>query len=97
MDPLRWHSWQRACNIGATSLVKVTGRGLSTSAASKAPDNATNAIPQDRNAALDIAATSSTGQQFTHAGPGCQTPPTNVKRIPGTATETEYQHHGQDG
>src|ERR1700680_2244990 len=24
MEPLRWHSWHRACKIGATSLANVT-------------------------------------------------------------------------
>ena len=37
MEPARWHSWQRACRIGATSLVNVTvgtAEGLLKSAAS---------------------------------------------------------------
>jgi hypothetical protein len=50
MEPCRWHSWHRACKIGATSLVNVTGLAasfvpvlLDISAAVATPANAMNA------------------------------------------------------
>jgi hypothetical protein len=50
IEPLRWHSWHRACKIGATSLVNVTDLAASfvpvlfdISAAVALPANATNA------------------------------------------------------
>jgi hypothetical protein len=50
MEPCRWHSWHRACKIGATSLVNVTGLAasfvpvlLDISAAVALLANATNA------------------------------------------------------
>src|SRR5579864_6218205 len=50
IEPFRWHSWQRCCKMGATSLVNVTG--LAVAAASALLDISAAVAANEQNPAI---------------------------------------------